>query len=410
MGYNTTFQGQFKLNKTLDSETYSFLKKLANTRRMKRKVNESIYGIEGEFYVDGRDHDENIIDGNEPPKTQPSLWLQWIPTEERNAIVWDGEEKFYCADKWIIYLIEKVLKPKGYVLNGIVNAFGEETNDIWHISIVNNHVSIGNGEIELATCSNCGFSYDVTEINMVDYDDDLCVSCEKQVKGIGQMTIKIFKDLYEFERAHYGIHETEHFTFGTAFVKAENLSVTIFPNAIIIRNLENAMKPDQKVKRHTIHFTNSHSLKSLQEGISQYLGFLRGGTFAHLICWGAADVLPDPPDLNIKNSHTEENALNVFSPFLTPKNINHKIAKAILTSQVTKGIVDMVLTEENTPYTSEDFCKGEKIDLSALAVGLVESPDEWFMHEDEETDETIKLYVSHLLDDRTLYIILHKNR
>ncbi|OJT66901.1 hypothetical protein [Bacillus licheniformis] len=194
MGYNTTFQGQFRLNKTLDSETYSFLKKLANTRRMRRKVNESIYGIEGEFYVDGRDHDENIIDGNEPPKTQPSLWLQWIPTEERNAIVWDGEEKFYCADKWIIYLIEKVLKPKGYVLNGIVNAFGEETNDIWHISIVNNHVSIGNGEIELATCSNCGFSYEVVEINMVDYEDDLCVNCEKQVKEDMDNPMKLTKE------------------------------------------------------------------------------------------------------------------------------------------------------------------------------------------------------------------------
>ncbi|MED1738161.1 hypothetical protein P4U97_01250 [Bacillus swezeyi] len=186
MGYDTTFQGQFRLNKTLDSETFTFLKKLRDTRRVKRKVDESIYGIEGEFYVDGtgfrgQNYDENIIDVNEPPKTQPSLWLKWTPTEDGDTIEWDGGEKFYYADKWIIYLIEKALKPKGYILNGIVNAFGEDPDDIWHIRIENNQVTIGQGEVELATCSLCGFSYDATEINMVDYDDDLCVNCEKRL-------------------------------------------------------------------------------------------------------------------------------------------------------------------------------------------------------------------------------------
>ncbi|MEC1343782.1 hypothetical protein P9D54_00060 [Bacillus haynesii] len=75
MGYDTTFQGQFRLNKTLDSETFTFLKKLVKTRRIKRKVDESIYGIEDEFYVDtnwGLSPEENIIDYNEPPRTQPS--------------------------------------------------------------------------------------------------------------------------------------------------------------------------------------------------------------------------------------------------------------------------------------------------------------------------------------------------
>ncbi|MGR0121661.1 hypothetical protein [Bacillus halotolerans] len=179
MGYNK-LQGQFRLNKTLDSDTFIFLNKLADTRRMKRKVDESIYGIEGEFYVDGdggQAYEENIIDYNEPPKTQPSLWLQWIPTEEKNAIVWDGGEKFNCPDEWIVYLIEKVLKPKGYVLNGVVNVFGDRS--VWHIRIANSQVSIGKGEIELVVCSKCGFSYDITEINMVNHDNGICVNCKK---------------------------------------------------------------------------------------------------------------------------------------------------------------------------------------------------------------------------------------
>lgn len=177
MGYNK-LKGQFILNKTLDSETFIFLKKLADSRRMKRDADESIYGIEGEFYFnsDGElAYEENILDYNEPPKTQPSLWLQWIPTEEKNAIVWDGGEKFNCPDEWIVYLIEKVLKPKGYVLNGVVNAFGDR---VWHIRISNNQVTIGEGEIELAVCSKCGFFYDITEINMLNHAK-VCVNCKK---------------------------------------------------------------------------------------------------------------------------------------------------------------------------------------------------------------------------------------
>ncbi|WP_198864017.1 hypothetical protein [Bacillus velezensis] len=94
------------------------------------------------------------------------------------AIVWDGGEKFYCADKWIIYLIEKVLQPKGYVLDGTVNAFGENPDDIWHITITDNQVSIEEGEIELAVCTKCGFSYDIAETNRLNHDNGICVNCK----------------------------------------------------------------------------------------------------------------------------------------------------------------------------------------------------------------------------------------
>jgi hypothetical protein len=36
MGYTTSFDGQFELNKKLDPETHSFLTKLEETRRMER--------------------------------------------------------------------------------------------------------------------------------------------------------------------------------------------------------------------------------------------------------------------------------------------------------------------------------------------------------------------------------------
>lgn len=146
MGYSTDFDGRFELNKELDNETYDLLLGLANTRRMKRDVDES-YGVEGEFYIEGsgfagQGHEDNIVEFNRPPKTQPSLWLQWIPTEDKIGIEWDGGEKFYHADKWIVYLIDKVLQPRGYVLNGTVFAQGEEYHDTWRIDIVDNVVTI----------------------------------------------------------------------------------------------------------------------------------------------------------------------------------------------------------------------------------------------------------------------------
>lgn len=146
MGYTTTFQGKFSLNKELDDVTFNFLKKLNNTRRMARKV-DAKYGVEGEFYVDGTDgsgsfNDANIIDHNKEPKTQPGLWCQWIPTEDRMHIEWDGGEKFYSYIEWIKYIISKVLAPRGYIVNGNVKWRGEDFDDNGVLE-VNDNVVMG---------------------------------------------------------------------------------------------------------------------------------------------------------------------------------------------------------------------------------------------------------------------------
>lgn len=145
MGYTTEFRGKFNLNKKLDEQTHKFLTKLASTRRMRRDL-PAEYGAEGEFYVDGggfhgQDREENILDYNRPPYTQPSLWCQWTPTIDGMAIEWDGGEKFYEYVPWIRYIIEKVLAPRGYVLTGDVEWRGEDWDDMGVISISNNKVN-----------------------------------------------------------------------------------------------------------------------------------------------------------------------------------------------------------------------------------------------------------------------------
>ena len=145
MGYTTEFCGQFNLNKKLDDDTFNLLTGLARTRRMARNIEG--FGVEGEFYWKddgncGQNDTPDVIDYNKPPKTQPSLWLQWVPTEDRMSIEWDGGEKFYSYVEWIQYLITVILEPRGYVLNGSVEWCGEERGDTGTITIENNVVTV----------------------------------------------------------------------------------------------------------------------------------------------------------------------------------------------------------------------------------------------------------------------------
>lgn len=146
MGYTTDFGGRFELDKPLAPKMKKFLTLLNETRRMKRNVDEA-FGIEGEFFVFGtgdygQNNDSTIVDFNQQPSTQPSLWCQWVPNEDGTAIEWDGGEKFYAYSEWLFYIINKILAPNGYTLNGTVVWQGEETGDVGKIHVVDNVVTV----------------------------------------------------------------------------------------------------------------------------------------------------------------------------------------------------------------------------------------------------------------------------
>jgi len=151
MGYTTNFTGQFNLDKPLSDKDYEFLRKLNETRRMIRNLPPK-YGVDGEFFVDGsglagQDRDKTIIDYNCPPSTQPGLWCGWMPTDDKTGIEWDGREKFYNYIKWIEYIVEKILIPRGYVLNGEVSWIGEDPSDLGLIVVKNNEVITKQGKV-----------------------------------------------------------------------------------------------------------------------------------------------------------------------------------------------------------------------------------------------------------------------
>jgi hypothetical protein len=163
MGYTTDFSGEFKLDKPLTDEQANYINKFADTRRMKRDVKKlkelfngehglnGEYGVEGEFFVGGagfagQSHDDSIIDYNEAPSTQPSLWCQWN-VENNDTIIWDGSEKFYNYVEWIMYYINNFFKPWGYQLSGEVQWQGEDSEDIGKIIIHNNVTQVLHGTI-----------------------------------------------------------------------------------------------------------------------------------------------------------------------------------------------------------------------------------------------------------------------
>lgn len=160
MGYTTEFEGFIEINPPLDQETADLINGLSETRRVKRDIkklaelkNMSLseaqekYGEDGEFYYDpddfkncGQTPDISVVESGDPPPSQPSLWLNWIYDPKTNSIIWNEGEKFYEYVAWMEYLIEKIIKPRGYQANGEIYWRGESFYDVGRIGVEKNVV------------------------------------------------------------------------------------------------------------------------------------------------------------------------------------------------------------------------------------------------------------------------------
>lgn len=165
MGYTTTFDGKFNLNKRLFDSEAIYLLEFSRTRRMKRNpaILQSIpdsareavglpLGEEGCYFVNEKwdeDSEVSVVNYNRPPKTQPGLWCQWIPTTDGSGIRWNGREKFYYYVEWLQYIINNFIEPWGYVLSGEVNWQGEEVADVGMIWVEHNVIISPDGAQEL---------------------------------------------------------------------------------------------------------------------------------------------------------------------------------------------------------------------------------------------------------------------
>ena len=157
MGYTTIFKGVFKFNKLPSDYMRNYINSFSKSRRMKRDINlikkedpewekysfKGELGEEGEYYIKEGIYNQtsSIINYNIPPKTQPSLWCDWIINEEGD-LCWDGVEKFYCYEDWLKYLIENFFEKENLISNGEVEFQGEYDEDKGIIQVKDNIVQL----------------------------------------------------------------------------------------------------------------------------------------------------------------------------------------------------------------------------------------------------------------------------
>lgn len=110
MGYNTKFEGEFRLDKPLDDDTYY-----------------ELAGLDGPF---------SESDGF------PSMWCQWVVGNDWQSIIWNGDEKFYGYVGWIRHINDKFLTPRGYVLSGTVAFQGEDLKDSGRIVATDGKIEV----------------------------------------------------------------------------------------------------------------------------------------------------------------------------------------------------------------------------------------------------------------------------
>lgn len=112
MGYNTDFDGQFKITPKLSDDQVKELNKYC----------------------------ENS--GN----TSARGWCDWYfrQGDDCTFMEWNGSEKSYDMDKWARKLVSEKI-PSDRSLTGVVLARGEEFRDMWHMVANGRTITVGRG-------------------------------------------------------------------------------------------------------------------------------------------------------------------------------------------------------------------------------------------------------------------------
>ena len=154
MGYKTVWEGCYYVHDKNGKQTRlpkkiaDLIIGLSNTRRMERDTCllakrlhmskekcERLYGQYGERYIE-KDHETTfgqtdypeILNYNQPPPNQPSLWCDFTYNRKSQVIEWRESEKTREGLAWIRY-IANLVHSHGYDLKGHMSWQGEEEDD-----------------------------------------------------------------------------------------------------------------------------------------------------------------------------------------------------------------------------------------------------------------------------------------
>jgi hypothetical protein len=158
MGYTTEFTGFVTIEPPLNRHEVAYINRFADSRRFAR--HSGPYQVEGGNY-----RDSDTIEYNQAAPGQPGLWCDWTVSDDGTAIGWDGTEKFSHSVEWMRYLIDTFLSPTAvlrtelasrvdgryyaadfhfftfdHVLNGTIDAAGEDPTDRWRLTVRDNVV------------------------------------------------------------------------------------------------------------------------------------------------------------------------------------------------------------------------------------------------------------------------------
>lgn len=184
--------------------------------------------------------------------------------------------------------------------------------------------------------------------------------------------------------------------FDEYYSRKENVSFKLLSNCLVIKELENALKPGKFVKRYSISKAEDNNNNGFECFFYDYLygNNINISKFIKLL----RNNLINTDIFNI--SITEVKAVRVFSPFYKPKKINKPqkwtishVVKAILSGQIKKGVCEMHLTDDYALDDSVNFGKGS-IEVLNLCKDLVEEPSGWWINIENATDKFIELGIN----------------
>jgi hypothetical protein len=72
----------------------------------------------------------------------PSLYCQWVLSNNNKGIEWDGGEKFYAYVEWLEFIIDKYLNEWGIEISGSVRFRGERFDDVGTITVIGEKVQV----------------------------------------------------------------------------------------------------------------------------------------------------------------------------------------------------------------------------------------------------------------------------
>jgi hypothetical protein len=91
---------------------------------------------------------KQLLEFNEDPDTiegtHPDSYMQWVPTETLDGIVWDGVEKFYNYTEWMQWLVQW-LKACDIDAGGELLWSGEDAGDVGVITVAGGLVTADSG-------------------------------------------------------------------------------------------------------------------------------------------------------------------------------------------------------------------------------------------------------------------------